>query len=63
MANGDLFIDTTGKLVIPCIYDDIYNDFTNGINLIVVKDGKKIVIDKDGTKLYDYQEEDGRGGE
>ena len=51
-GNGYGFIDTTGKLVIPCEYK-CYEGFCEGL-VPVEKDGKQGYLDKDGNSTFDY---------
>lgn len=53
-VNGKFgFIDTSGKIVIPCIYDSVWH-FENDA-AIVMKDGKYGLINKDGKVLVPLQ--------
>lgn len=46
------YCDTTGKVIIPAIYDEVSSgDFSDGYN-VVKNDGWINVIDKDGNKLF-----------
>ena len=46
------FIDTTGKLVVPCVYGDATFDFEDGLALVEVGDDFGY-IDKNGTKYWE----------
>lgn len=46
------FIDRSGKEVIPFKYDDITGRSANGL-IMVVADGKKFFVGKDGTEYYE----------
>ncbi len=51
-GNGYGFIDTTGKLVIPCEYT-CYEGFSDGL-VPVTKDGKCGYVDRDGNSTFNY---------
>lgn len=46
------FIDTTGALIVPCIYDDVIFDFDNGLALIEIDDDFGY-IDRKGTEYFE----------
>lgn len=50
------FVDETGKEIIPCVFDNVYN-FSNGFS-IIERDYKKGIIDKTGKLILlgDYEE-------
>ncbi len=48
------FIDTTGKLVIPCEYT-CYEGFSEGM-VPVQKDGKSGYLDREGNSTFDYNQ-------
>lgn len=51
-ADGKGFMDASGNIVIPCIYDKVY-DFGEGL-AAVVKDGKIGFVDKKGNVVVSF---------
>lgn len=48
------FVDVkSGKLVIPCIYDEIRDDFEHGIAKVYSKEKKYMLISKEGKFIYE----------
>ncbi len=47
------FIDTTGKPVVPCIYDMLTDNFSGGLALVEYEDDMAGYIDKNGTQFWE----------